>query len=66
MLWWTERALADLVAIGDYIAADSPVAARSWVEKIRERAAQASNAPRAIALGPPWVACRDDVQRRVR
>lgn len=38
MLRWTERAANDLVAIGDYIAADNPAAARSWVEKLRPRA----------------------------
>ncbi len=35
----------DLVAIGDYIAADNPAAARSWVEKLRQRAVKASKVP---------------------
>ncbi|GAB4251861.1 type II toxin-antitoxin system RelE/ParE family toxin [Deferrisoma sp.] len=31
---WTDRAKADLTAIGDYIAADSPVAAARWVRRL--------------------------------
>ena len=37
MIRWTERAVADLITIGDYIAHDNPDAARSWVERLRER-----------------------------
>ncbi len=47
MLRWTERALADLFAIGDYIALDDPAAARSWVERLRQRALRAADVPRA-------------------
>ena len=33
MIRWTERAVADLIAIGEYIAIDKPDAARGWVER---------------------------------
>jgi toxin ParE1/3/4 len=42
---WTDRAVADLVAIGEYIAEDNPVAARAWLERLRRRAELASEAP---------------------
>ena len=42
---WTSRAEADLEEIGDYIAADDPVAAERWVGKLMEQAASAANAP---------------------
>ena len=45
MLRWTRRAAADLMAIGEYIAADDPAAARVWVEKLRQRAVRASKLP---------------------
>ena len=60
MIRWTERAVADLMAIGDYIAADKPEAARAWVERIRERAAVAAEAPRAGRVVPELG--RDDVR----
>ena len=60
MLRWTERAAADLVAIGDYIAADNRAAARSWVEKLRQCAAKASKLPR-IGRVVPEIG-RDDVR----
>lgn len=47
MLRWTERARKDLDAIGDYIAADNPAAARLWVEKLRQKAVRASRMPYA-------------------
>jgi toxin ParE1/3/4 len=42
---WTRRAEADLEDIGDYIAADDPVAAERWVQKLMEQARLAANAP---------------------
>lgn len=42
---WTAKATADLIAIGDYIAADKPEAARAWVEKLRKRATAAAATP---------------------
>jgi toxin ParE1/3/4 len=52
MVRWTERSIADLFAIGDYIALDDPIAARSWVERLRERAARAAELPTAGRVVP--------------
>ncbi|MBX3127924.1 MAG: type II toxin-antitoxin system RelE/ParE family toxin [Polyangiaceae bacterium] len=60
MLRWTERAAADLLAIGEYIAADNPTAARAWVEKLRQRAVKASKMPRTGRVVPEIA--RDDVR----
>lgn len=54
---WTERATADLFAIGEYIARDDPRAARRWIERLRKRARAAAKLPntgRMVAeLGRP-------------
>jgi toxin ParE1/3/4 len=59
-LVWTDRALNDLEDIGDYIAADDPVAAERWVGELMRAAEQAASAPlsgrRVPELG------RDDVR----
>ena len=60
MLRWTERAANDLVAIGEYIAADDPTAARAWVEKLRRQAMKASRMPRMGRVVPEIA--RDDVR----
>lgn len=60
MLRWTERAVGDLLAIGEHIAADNPSAARSWVEKLRQRALKASKMPRTGRVVPEIG--RDDVR----
>jgi addiction module RelE/StbE family toxin len=60
MLRWTERAANDLLAIGEYIAAENPVAARKWVEKLRQRATKASKSPRMGRVVPELA--RDDVR----
>jgi addiction module RelE/StbE family toxin len=52
MLRWTERAVEDLLAIGDYIAVDNPAAARSWVERLRQRAVKALEHPLAGRVVP--------------
>jgi len=52
MLRWTEHAANDLLTIGDYIAADNPTAARSWVERLRQRAMKASKMPNAGRVVP--------------
>lgn len=52
MVYWTHRASEDLLAIGDYIAADDPVAARDWLEQLRQRAADAADAPNAGRIVP--------------
>ena len=60
MLRWTERAVTDLLAIGDHITADNPAAARAWVETLRQRAAKASRAPGSGRVVPEIG--RDDVR----
>jgi plasmid stabilization system protein ParE len=52
MVRWTARAVTDLVAIGDYIARDKPAAARSWVERLRQRALRAVEMPHAGRVVP--------------
>lgn len=44
-LRWSHRARDDLRAIGRYIAADDPRAARLWVERLRKRAQLAAVTP---------------------
>lgn len=46
-LVWTERALVDLKQIDDYIAADDPVAAARWVDKLLAAALRAARFPAA-------------------
>lgn len=60
MLRWTERAVSDLLAIGDYIAMDDPAAARAWVEKLKLAAVGESKMPRAGRVVPE--VARDDVR----
>ena len=60
MLRWTERAVNDLIAIGEYIAGDDPAAARAWVERLRQRAVKASKMPRTGRVVPETA--RDDVR----
>lgn len=52
MVRWTERSAADLLAIGEFIALDNPIAARSWVERLRRRALRAGEAPLAGRVVP--------------
>jgi toxin ParE1/3/4 len=49
---WTERAVADLRAIDDYIAADNPVAAGRWVGKLIAKAEAAARLPIAGRVVP--------------
>ncbi len=60
MLRWTERAIADLFAIGEFIAADDPLAARLWLARLRRRAQDAAALPRAARAVPELG--RDDVR----
>jgi toxin ParE1/3/4 len=60
---WTERATADLEAIGDYIAQDKPVAAARWVEGLIAMAERAALLPLAGRRVPELA--RDDI-REVR
>jgi toxin ParE1/3/4 len=46
-VFWTDRALSDLEAIGDYIARDNAVAAERWVMKLCAVAEGVAMAPLA-------------------
>jgi addiction module RelE/StbE family toxin len=46
-LVWTERALVDLKQIDDYIAADDPIAAARWTDKLLAAAERAARFPAA-------------------
>ncbi len=59
-LRWTERAANELTAIGEYIGADNPTAARACVEQLRQRAVKASKMPRTGRVVPEIA--RDDVR----
>ena len=52
MIRYTKRALGDLVAIGDYIAADNQAAAAKWIARLRERIERAHETPRAGRIVP--------------
>lgn len=51
-LRWTLRARRDLEEIGTYIGRDSPAAARRWIDRLRERARKAAQAPSAGRVVP--------------
>jgi toxin ParE1/3/4 len=59
-LLWTSRARQDLLSIGSSIAQDNPLAARSFVEKLRVRARQVARSPRAGRIVPELG--RDDIR----
>jgi plasmid stabilization system protein ParE len=46
-LRWTQRARRDLVEIGRHVARDKPMAARRWVERLRQRARDAAALPKS-------------------
>jgi plasmid stabilization system protein ParE len=49
---WTERALADLRAVDDYIAADDAIAAERWVGRLIAKAEAAARRPMAGRVVP--------------
>ena len=59
-VFWTERALSDLEAIGDYIARDNEATAERWVARLVVAAEKAAMAPRAGRRVPELA--RDDVR----
>ncbi|WP_043413769.1 type II toxin-antitoxin system RelE/ParE family toxin [Archangium violaceum] len=61
---WTERALKDLRAIGDYIAGDDPVAAERWVGLLIATAESAAATPFAGRVVPELR--RDEVREVFR
>jgi toxin ParE1/3/4 len=42
---WSRRATQDLIDIGEFIGSDDPLAARRWIERLRDRAALAAVTP---------------------
>lgn len=44
-LFWTETAKEDFRAIKHYISKDNPAAAEKWIDRLRERARNALDAP---------------------
>jgi plasmid stabilization system protein ParE len=44
---WTDRAVSDLEAIGDFIAADDPTAAERWIGVLITAAARVAETPMA-------------------
>ncbi len=57
---WTDRALSDLEAIGDFIAADGPVAAARWLGVLMASAERAAGTPMAGRRVPEIG--RDDIR----
>ncbi len=51
-LRWSRQAQRDLLEIGRYIAKDDRAAARRWVERLRQRARQAAEHPKAGRIVP--------------
>jgi plasmid stabilization system protein ParE len=61
---WTDRALDDLRAIGDFIARDNPAAAEKWVGSLLAAAASAAETPLAGRIVPEFK--REDVRELLR
>ncbi len=51
-LRWTRRAHEDLRGIGRYISKDDRVAARRWLERLRQRAREAAELPSSGRVVP--------------
>jgi plasmid stabilization system protein ParE len=49
---WTDRALNDLHAVGDYIALDNPAAAEKWVNRLLRTAESIATLPLAARVVP--------------
>jgi len=62
-LFWTETARQDLQGIRRYIATDNPAAAKRWVQRLRERARNALNAPLAGRTLPEL--SREDIRELI-
>lgn len=63
-LVWTDRALSDLEAIGDFIAADNPAAAERWVGVLLNTAERTADVPMAGRRVPELG--RDDVREVIK
>ena len=44
-LQWSETSVRDLIAIRQYIAEDKPVAAKTWIARLKSRARNAGHSP---------------------
>lgn len=62
-LYWTETAKQDLQSIRLYLAADSPNAAKQWIDRLRERARSATQSPLAGRVVPEFQ--RDDIRELI-
>jgi len=62
---WSDRARDDLGAIGEYIAADNPRAARRWVDRLIADVERAAAMPFAGRVVPEY-ADRQDIREVVR
>lgn len=62
---WSDRAKDDLAAIGEYIAADDPVAAMRWVDRLIADVERAAEMPHAGRLVPEF-ADRGDLREVLR
>jgi plasmid stabilization system protein ParE len=62
---WPDRAKDDLAAIGDYIAADNPLAAMRWVDRLIADVERAAEMPLAGRLVPEY-ADRGDIREVFR
>ncbi len=62
---WSRRAKADLEAIGDYVAADNPSAARHWIERLIADVERAAEMPLAGRVVPEF-AGRQDIREVLR
>ena len=51
-VFWTDRALSDLEAIGDFIAQDDPRASERWIDQLLATALHAARNPLAGRLVP--------------
>jgi len=58
----SNQAEVDLEEIGDYIAADNPVRAVSFVREVRDHFQQIAKAPLAYTGGQSWVTASDLVR----
>lgn len=57
---WTDRALSDLEAIGDFIAAHNPIAAERWVRVLMAAAERVADMP-MVGRRVPEIG-RDDIR----
>ena len=61
---WTDRSIADMVAIGDYIAQDNPGAAERWIGTLSADVERAALFPHAGRVVPEFQ--RADVREVLR